>query len=125
MLFLVDVSSGPIALGGWYAVSTLHLLLKLHLLLLELLELGLVLLGNGGRGCGYARVNALWAHSLLLLLGQLVSRRALLLLPLVVIHLPSRSESVVDKNSTHVHAQSSVATKRRPNHLLLLLHVQT
>ena len=125
LLFLVDVSSGPIALGGRYAVSTLHLLLKLHLVLLELLELDLVLLGNGGCGCGYARVVALWAHSLLLLLGQLVGRRALLLLPLVVIHLPARGEPVVDQDSTHVHAQSSVAAKRRPNHLLLLLHVQT
>ena len=51
LLFLVDVSSGPIALGGWHAVcTTLHLLLKLHLVLLELLELDLVLLGYGGCG---------------------------------------------------------------------------
>ena len=47
-------------------------------------------------------------------------------MPLAVIHLPSlRGKPVVNQDSAHVHTQPSVATKRRLNHLLLLLHVQT
>ena len=100
LLLLIDVPTSPIALGGWYAAGTLHLLLELHLLLLELLELDLILLGDGCCRGGYTRIIASRAYSLLLLLCQLVSRRALLLLPLIEIHmlrhLSSGSEPAVD-----------------------------